>query len=311
MPKYIDIGANLTDPMFTGVYRGKTKHENDFQAMIDRAKENGVVEMMVTGSNLEESRRALEMAKRYAPMLWSTVGVHPCHAADVPRGDKEEEYWQAVEELAVKGAKEGLVRAYGEFGLDYDRFHYAGKDDQIRVFKRQLDIASRVGLPLFLHSRACSEDFNHILGEWIRANKAWKGGVVHSFTGHLDELKELLDLGLYVGVNGCSLKTAENLEVAKAIPLDRLMLETDGPWCEIRPSHASHKYIEKLPYDFVKPEKFKPGAMVRSRCEPCQISNVAQVLAGLHELPVDKVAEIAYDNTVRVFGSDNRASSTS
>lgn len=70
-----------------------------------------------------------------------------------------------------------------------------------------------------------------------------KGGVVHSFTGTVDEMRELMDLGLYIGINGCSFKTAENCAVVKEIELSRLMLETDGPWCEVRPTHDGWKYL--------------------------------------------------------------------
>lgn len=100
-------------------------------------------------------------------------------------------------------------------------------------------------LPLFLHSRAAHADFIRLMRDAFgdRLERLEKGGVVHSFTGTAEELRELADLGLYIGVNGCSFKTAENCAVVKEIPLDRIMLETDGPWCEVRPSHEGWKYL--------------------------------------------------------------------
>lgn len=93
----------------------------------------------------------------------------------------------------------------------------------------------RVQLPLFLHSRAAHADFvrllKSVLGEELE--RIGKGGLVHSFTGTVEEMRELVGLGLHVGVNGCSMKTDENLEVVRAIPLDRLQIETDGPWVSI------------------------------------------------------------------------------
>lgn len=83
-------------------------------------------------------------------------------------------------------------------------------------------------MPLFLHSRAASEDFEALLGP--RLAKLPKRGLVHSFTGTMEEMNRLVALGVDVGVNGCSLKTEENLDVVKAIPLDRIQIETDGPW---------------------------------------------------------------------------------
>jgi TatD DNase family protein len=137
--------------------------------------------------------------------------------------------------------------AFGEFGLDYDRLHYCSKEVQLHSFHAQLALAASLTpqLPLFLHSRAAHADFVRLLKEAFgpRLERLEKGGVVHSFTGTVDEMRELMDLGLYIGVNGCSFKTAENCDVVREIELSRLMLETDGPWCEVRPSHEGWKYL--------------------------------------------------------------------
>lgn len=106
-----------------------------------------------------------------------------------------------------------------------------------------------------------------LLGE--RLPKLPKGGLVHSFTGTVEEMKGLVALGLDIGVNGCSLKTEENVEVVRQIPLERLQIETDGPWCEMRPSHASAKFLKegKVPEvpKAVKKERWVKGAMVKGR----------------------------------------------
>lgn len=139
------------------------------------------------------------------------------------------------------------IVAMGEFGLDYDRLNYCNRVIQRHSFEAQLKVAASLQpqLPLFLHSRAAHGDFVAILkgafGE--KLERLEKGGVVHSFTGTMEEMNELMDLGLYMGINGCSFKTAENCEVVKAVRLDRLMIETDGPWCEVRPSHEGYKYL--------------------------------------------------------------------
>lgn len=122
---------------------------------------------------------------------------------------------------------------------DYDRLHFAPADAQKTAFDAQLMLAETTRLPLFLHSRAAHADFVQVLRPHLAALRRNGGvsgepnadelgcvGVVHSFTGTADELRELLSLGLFVGVNGCSLKTAENLEVVRQIPLHRIMLET-------------------------------------------------------------------------------------
>lgn len=119
---------------------------------------------------------------------------------------------------------------------DYDRLHFAPAEVQKRGFELQLEMATKVRLPLFLHSRAAHKDFVAILKPYLDELRPTKGhvdagspgsvGVVHSFTGTAEELHELIDLGLYIGVNGCSLKTQENLDVVKQIPLHRILLET-------------------------------------------------------------------------------------
>ena len=94
-------------------------------------------------------------------------------------------------------------------------------------------------LPLFLHSRAAHDDFERLLK--ARLPELPKGGLVHSFTGSVEEMRAMVGLGLSVGVNGCSMKTEENLEVVKEIPMDRLMVETDGPWvCRLFHFHFLH-----------------------------------------------------------------------
>jgi len=162
-----------------------------------------------------------------AGLIYSTVGVHPCSVKLIdshPSGP--EAYLSSLRTLAQEGASSGYVTAFGEIGLDYDRLYHASKEDQKKYFALQLDLAEEIGLPLFLHSRAAAADFEDMLFPRLpRLN----GGLVHSFTGTVDEMRRLVSAGLYVGVNGCSLKTEENLEVVRQIPLERLMLETDVP----------------------------------------------------------------------------------
>jgi len=123
-------------------------------------------------------------------------------------------------------------------------------------------------LPLFLHSRAAHADFVRLLKDAFgpKLERLEKGGVVHSFTGTAEEMHELMDLGLYIGINGCSFKTAENCEVVKEVQLDRLMIETDGPWCEVRPTHEGWKYLiekkaEPAPEPVPEPAPEAPKAL--------------------------------------------------
>lgn len=164
-----------------------------------------------------------------AGFCYATVGVHPCQAKlfdEYPGGPSK--MIEELRKLALESKEAGLTVAFGEIGLDYDRLFLSKKEPQLKYFEAQLDLAVEIGLPLFLHSRAASEDFERLLAP--RLDRLPKGGLVHSFTGTMEEMQRLVALGLDIGVNGCSMKTEENLEVVKAIPLERLQIETDGPW---------------------------------------------------------------------------------
>ena len=160
------------------------------------------------------------------------MGVHPCSAKsfnDYSGGPSA--LLTALKELAFTSKASGHATAFGEIGLDYDRLFLSDKASQLKYFETQLDIAVEVQLPLFLHSRAASEDFERILGP--RLKELPKRGLVHSFTGTIDELDRLVAMGLDIGINGCSMKTEDNLEVVKWVPMERLQIETDGPWVSI------------------------------------------------------------------------------
>ena len=153
------------------------------------------------------------------------MGVHPCTAHSFtthPSGAS------ALLSSLASLASRPSVRAFGEIGLDYDRLTRCDKPTQLQYFEAQLELATTLNLPLFLHSRAAHEDFSRLIRKYLP--RVPKGGCVHSFTGSVEEMRELVELGLDIGVNGCSLKTEENLEVVKQIPLERMQLETDGPW---------------------------------------------------------------------------------
>ncbi|CAM9419526.1 unnamed protein product [Laminaria digitata] len=266
--------------------------------------------MIVTAGTLEEARGALELAKAH-PNLYSTVGVHPTRSLEFfggggggdssggggGGGGDPEAHVAALAAVLEEGKAIGKVVAVGECGLDYDRLHFCGKEEQAKGFELQFELAERSGLPVFFHSRACREDF----ADMLRRNRdRFSGGVVHSFTGTREEAEELVSMGLYIGINGCSLKTEENLEVLRSIPSDKLMLETDAPWCEIRPSHAGSGSV-KTSIPFRKSSKFETGFCVKGRQEPCHIVQVLEVVAAARGEDPGELAAQAMENTRRVF----------
>ena len=294
----IDIGANLTDPMFRGIYHSSQRHRDDFDDMLTRAKTAGVVKMIVTGGSLEDSRLALKLAQQYED-LYSTVGCHPTRCGEFTNHQGGAgKYMDDLRSLAASDKKK--VVAIGELGLDYDRLHFCDAATQRAHFELQLDLVASLKLPLFLHNRNSIDDFIDILK---RNQDKFKdsGGVVHSFDGKHDDVRKILDLGLYIGINGCSLKTEENLEVAKSIPLDRLMIETDCPWCEIKRTHAGFKYL-KSNLDRSK-NAADPKLAVKNRNEPMNIVNVLEVLASIRNENVDELSHQIYLNTNKLFFS--------
>ncbi|KAF9244544.1 hypothetical protein BU15DRAFT_85921 [Melanogaster broomeanus] len=306
--------VNLTDPVFRGFYHGKKKHEDDFDAMLARSRLAGVKSMIITGGSLSESEQALELALQYG--LYATVGCHPTRSKEFdeyPGGP--EAYLLALDKLIGGNLNgKGRVVAIGECGLDYDRTHFASKEVQQRHFRSQLALAKKYHLPLFLHSRAAHHDLVRILKEEGCGDSGGaKGGVVHSFTGSKEEAAELIDMGFHLGVNGCSMKTEQNLEAVKTIRLDRLLLETDAPWCSMTSTHASKAHLDRLPASLrsryfpaaVKAESFVTALPVKGRNEPSAIGGVAWVIHKLNdEVPFETVTEVVYKNTVQLFSLD-------
>ncbi|KAL3420499.1 TatD family hydrolase [Phlyctema vagabunda] len=249
--------------------------------------------------------KAVELSRAHPGIIYNTVGVHPCSCLHFTNHEPSaEDLLLSLKSLAISAKEAGHCVAFGEFGLDYDRLGLCPKNVQLEYFAKQLDIAVEVGLPLFLHSRAAHDDFARILRG--RLDGLPKRGVVHSFTGTEAEMLELVDMGFDIGINGCSMKTAENVEVVKKVPLDKIQLETDGPWCEIRASHASTAYLKdfkpEIAWKSVKKEKWAEGAMVKGRNEPCEIGKVAWAVAGIRGVSVAELTEQAWANTVKMFG---------
>ncbi|TBR36634.1 MULTISPECIES: TatD family hydrolase [Dyella] len=222
----LDIGANLTHESF----------HHDFDAVMQRARDHGVVQMVVTGASKEGSTHALDLARRLPGELYATAGVHPHHAID---------YDDATDALLRELADQPEVRAVGETGLDYNR-NYSPRDVQLAVFERQLQIAVDKGKPLFLHQRDAHEDFVNLLRRYREKVPA---AVVHCFTDSGDALRDYLALDCHIGITGwiCDERRGTHLrELVKRIPSHRLMIETDAPYLLPRtvkpaPSHRRNE----------------------------------------------------------------------
>lgn len=293
---FIDIGANLTDSVFSGEYNGRQYHEPDIDAVLSRARSAGVVRTVVTAGTLFQTGEAAFLSAQHQTSLWSTAGLHPTRSNEAGEDAVAISSYMLRLRNAIAGNKERVV-AIGECGLDYDREQFSPRTQQIPVFEAHFDLADDTKLPLFLHNRNTGGDFVHV----VRQHRhRFEYGVVHSFTGDVAELRQLLELGLYIGINGCSLKTEDNLAAVREVPLDRLMLETDAPYCGIKRTHASYVHV-KTTFPQADKKKQTSEKVVKGRCEPCQIVQVCEVVAAVKGVSEEEVARAAFNNTMRVF----------
>jgi len=208
--EFIDIGANLTN-------RSLMK---DLDGVITRAADAGVRQIVVTGTNIDESSKAIELCSRYPEQLVCTVGIHPHHASD----------WMSDTQNSLENlSKNTCVRAIGETGLDFNR-NYSPRDDQINAFRRQLELAISLNKPVFTHQRDAHDTFVGILREYRdQLSKI----VVHCFTDSKAALLDCLELDCHIGVTGWICDERRGLELQQLVGLisaDRLMVETDAPY---------------------------------------------------------------------------------
>ncbi|MCP5420638.1 MAG: TatD family hydrolase [Gammaproteobacteria bacterium] len=262
----VDIGVNLTHSSF----------RQDREAVIDRALQASVTQMIVTGASLAGSLAARELAIQYPGRLYATAGIHP-HAAR----DWRDDTGPALADLAAHPE----VVALGEMGLDFNR-NYSPTADQERAFEAQLELSVELRLPVFLHERDARQALLRILG---RYRDRLGPAVVHCFTGSADDLTAYLEWDLYVGITGwiCDERRGLHLrDLIQRIPLERLMLETDAP--------------------FLLPRDLLPVPQGR-RNEPAFLPHVLNRVATCLELPAETVATATTGNARRFFGLDSLA----
>ncbi len=220
----IDIGVNLAHDSF----------DADRDHILQRARAAGVTQMVITGSSIEATQKAIALSRQHPGALFATAGMHPHHAADLT-----DAVFAELEELA----QQPEVRAAGECGLDYFR-DFSPRDLQRKAFARQLQLAAKLRKPVFLHQRDAHDDFIAILREHRAGLVA---GVAHCFTAGEKERDAYLELGLCIGITGWINDERRGLhlrEVVRGIPADRLMLETDAPYLlprDLKPAPKSRR----------------------------------------------------------------------
>jgi TatD DNase family protein len=209
----IDVGVNLTHPRLANT-------ASDLNQLVASSRNHGLKAIIAIGTNLTESERLLEMAKRFPGYIFVTVGVHPHYA-----GDMQDDDWSRLDKIVSQPE----VVAVGEMGLDFYR-NFSPHTTQIKVFERQLAANQVVQKPLYLHER---DAFSAQL-DILRSNsQCYTSGIAHCFTGDTKALKAYLDLDFYIGVTGwiCDERRGNELaEAVKYIPKERLLVETDSPF---------------------------------------------------------------------------------
>lgn len=248
----------------THVHLNAEQFNEDLQEVIGRAKAEGVERMVVVGFDRPTITKAIELCETY-DFIYASVGWHPVDAIDMKPEDLE---W--LRELSAHPK----VVALGEMGLDY-HWDKSPKDIQKEVFKKQIQLAKEVKLPIIIHNREATSDIVEILKE---EGAAEVGGIMHCFSGSVETAKECLDMNFYISLGGpVTFKNAKKpKEVAEAVPLDRLLIETDCPYL------APHPYRGK-------------------RNEPAYVKLVAEQIAELKGITYDEVAKATTENANKLF----------
>ena len=251
----IDSHAHLDD----------LRYDTDRDNVLQRAQTAGIEAIVTIGCDLATSQAAVALAHAH-PNIFATIGVHPHEAKEIGEG-----WYESFRSLA----QHPKVVAYGEIGLDY-HYDHSPREIQRQRFREQIHLARELALPLVIHTREAQEDTVMILREEGAVDV---GGVFHCFSGDMWLAKDALDLGFYLSFSGVlTFKNATMLrDIAKTVPLDRLMVETDCP------------YLAPIPYR-------------GKRNEPAYVQYVAETLAEIRgNGSVESIARATVENTKRVF----------
>ncbi len=248
--KLVDTHAHIYDKQF----------KPDFDEIIDRISKE--LEFIVSiGYDLESSEKSVNLAEKY-PFIYGVVGVHP---TDIKK------YSDTVERKLEELARNEKVVAIGEIGLDY-HWMEDPKEEQEEIFRRQMELSRRVGLPVVIHTRDAMEDTVKILEDYKDV-----GGIMHCYPGSYETAEKLIDR-YYFGIGG--VVTFKNnkvtKETVKKLPIEKIVIETDCP--------------------YLTPEPFRG-----KRNEPVYVRYIAEEIARIKEMPLERVIEITTGNAKKVY----------
>lgn len=241
------------------------KFDGDRDTVLSRMREAGVTRYAVIGSDMASSRHAADYAAAHEG-CYAAVGIHPHEASGYREGDLD---------LLAQWVKEDKVVAIGEIGLDF-YYDHSPRDVQRQVCELQMELAYQLGMPVAYHVRDAHQDMIDIMK---RHKGRLSGGIIHCFSGSWEIAKEYLKLGYFISFAGpVTFKKAPKLqEAAVNVPLDRLLIETDSPYLAPEPVRGR-------------------------RNEPTNVRYVAEKIAALRDMPLEKLAAITTENAMRVYG---------
>lgn len=249
----------------THAHLNAEQYNDDLREVIDRALAQGVSRIVVVGFDRPTIEKAMELVEEY-DFIYASIGWHPVDAIDMT---EEDLLW--IEELS----SHPKVVALGEMGLDY-YWDKSPKDVQKQVFRKQIQLAKKVKLPIVIHNRDATADIVEILKE---EGAEEVGGIMHCFSGSPETAQECVKMNFYISLGGpVTFKNAKKpKEVAEVIPLEKLLIETDCPYL------APHPFRGK-------------------RNEPSYVKLVAEQIAEIKNVSVEEVAKVTTENAKKIFG---------
>ena len=235
--------------------------KKDLQGVLARANKLGVNRFICAATNMEDVHQCIEIAENYDQVFCSS-GIHPHDTKDAPQN--------YIERIYNLMSNDNMV-AIGEIGLDYFR-NISDSNIQKKRLREQLKIALAIDKPVIIHNREADEDMINILKEFPGVS-----GVAHCFSSNLDMANQFLELGYYISFSGnLTFKNSHLPIVAKELPLDRLLVETDSP------------FLSPVPF------RGKPN-------EPARVRYVAEKLADIHKISFEEIANITSENASKIF----------
>ena len=246
---------------------GARAFNKDRDRVMESARKAGVIAVVDVGSDIESSETAIALTRQYDE-VYAVVGFHPHNAARMTNGD--------IDKLAELAGQPKVV-AIGEVGLDFYR-NLSPRHEQFEAFQRQLELAEELGLPVVIHSRDAQEEVLDILTDWARRSSLdGPLGVLHCFSGDAELAQRYIDMGFLISIAGpVTYRNSHAPEIARTVPLEKLVIETDCP------------YLTPVPYR-------------GKRNEPSYVSLVADKIGQIRGMPGDSVGEQTAENALRLF----------